>query len=91
MADRKHRCGGVLAAQNVQVVLEKDGMSFGYVVPGLVCDRCTEQLIDRKIALELQASQTPTVAWHAEAVATTQLNATVFEPVRASSVVPAAA
>lgn len=41
--------------QDVQLVLEKDGMSLGYTVPGAVCDKCGEQLIDRDTVRRLEA------------------------------------
>ena len=59
--------------------------TLGYTVPGFVCDRDGEQLIDHKTALEIQASQTPTLAWHQREIGTTQLDATVFDPLRAST------
>jgi hypothetical protein len=74
---RQHRCGGTLAPRDVQVLDEREGMLLGYIVPGLVCDKCHEELIDRDTALKMQGSQTPTVSMPREA-ATTQLDARTF-------------
>lgn len=72
--DRKHRCGGALVARDVQVVFDESAsISIGYIVRGLICNKCHEQLIDRETALQLQASQTPTIAWQPRPVASTWL------------------
>jgi len=85
-ADRKHRCGGALVARNVQVVFDEGAsISIGYIVHGLICNNCHEQLIDRETALQLQASQTPTIAWQPKPVASTWLDAMKFDPLTASS------
>src|SRR5438445_10475515 len=64
---RKHRCGGTLHPREVQVVLDDGkGMTFAYVVPGLVCDKCGEELVERDTALEIERkAQIPTVVWRA--------------------------
>jgi hypothetical protein len=85
--ERKHRCGGVLMAREVQVVIDDStGMSLSFRVDGFVCDKCHEQLIDRETALHLQPSQTPTVIWHAgSVVASTWLNSMRFDPLTAGT------
>ena len=80
---KQHRCGGALVARDVQLVLENDGMSLAYRVHGFVCNKCHEQLIDRETALQLQASQTPTIAWR-DGAASTQLDAR-FNPLTAGT------
>lgn len=61
----RHRCGGTLVAGEVQVVFDESaGISLAYRVNGFICDQCHEQLIDRETAVQLQASQTPTMAWN---------------------------
>lgn len=73
---QRHRCGGSLSAREVQVVIaESAGFSFAFRVPGLVCDKCGEQLIERDTAMKLQASQTPTVVWDTGSLTTTRLDA----------------
>jgi YgiT-type zinc finger domain-containing protein len=85
-AVRRHRCGGALVAREVQVVLnEGDDISLSYRVHGFICDKCHEQLIDRETALQLQASQTPTIAWNARRVASTELKAMKFDPLTAGT------
>ncbi len=74
---RQHRCGGTLAPRDVQILDEREGMVLGYIVPGLVCDKCHEELIDRDTALKLQGSQTPTVSWPKE-TASSRLDAGTF-------------
>ncbi len=69
---RTHRCGGHLVSRDVTIVVESDGISLGYVIPGVVCERCGDELIDRDTAVRLQASQTPIVSWHK--AATTRLD-----------------
>lgn len=71
---RQHRCGGTLVPRDVQILDEREGMLLGYIVPGLVCDKCREELIDRDTALKMQGSQTPTVSWPRQ-TATTRLDA----------------
>jgi len=77
--ERRHRCGGALVPRDVPVRDEKDGMSLTYVVPGLVCEKCHEELIERETATKIQGSQTPTVAWRTNDVATTSLDARLFD------------
>lgn len=90
--DRKHRCGGSLVPRDVAILDEKDGLSLGYVVPGLVCEKCHDELIERETALKLQGSQTPTIYWKPPASGTTQLTQSVFAllPAQASTAVVAA-
>lgn len=49
---RKHRCGGTLSPRPVLVIID-DRTTNAAVVPGLVCDKCGEELIDYKTALDL--------------------------------------
>lgn len=58
---RKHRCGGTLQPHQVVVRSEEDGLTFQYRVPGLVCDLCHEELIDRDTASKIERSLTPTI------------------------------
>jgi hypothetical protein len=69
-----------------------DGISILYLVDGWTCDRCHEELIERRTALEVQASQTPTVAWHPnpERISTTSLDEIKFEPITAGTRSPEA-
>ena len=64
-AERRHRCGGTLWPREVDVRDERDGMLLVYRVPGLACDVCQEQLIDRDTILAFEKSQTPMVIWGA--------------------------
>ena len=59
MTEKGHRCGGRLQPREVQVRDE----GFVYRVPGLVCDACGQELIDRETALAVEKSNTPTVIW----------------------------
>ena len=89
---RKHRCGGDLGAREVQLVIDESaGISLGYRVHGFVCNKCHEQLIDRQTAVQLQASQTPTVAWSAGSTASTRLDEVRFDPLTAGTLQEAAA
>jgi len=71
---RRHRCGGTLAPRNVQIRDERDGVLFGFTVPGLVCDKCHAELVDRETATQIQGSQIPTVSLPRE-TASTRLDA----------------
>jgi hypothetical protein len=86
-AEKKHRCGGTLVAHEVQIVLDENAaISFGYIVHGFICNKCGERLIDRETAFELQASQTPTIAWHSgKGVSSTRLDAIRFDPLTAAT------
>lgn len=59
--ERKHRCGGTLRPGRVSFQDQRDGMLMTYNVPGLVCERCGEELVDRQTALALE--QTPATIW----------------------------
>ncbi len=84
--DRKHRCGGALVARDVQVVFDESAsISMGYRVHGFICNKCHEQLIERETALQLQASQTPTIAWCPRRVNSTRLDAMKFDPLTAGT------
>jgi len=85
--DRKHRCGGILREQEVFIRDEVDRIVMVYRVPGLVCDRCGDELIDRDTMVALEKSQTPTVIW--DKPATSQLEIPIF-PESASTVAAAA-
>lgn len=61
--ERKHRCGGSLWSREVRVQYERDSMLLVYRVPGLVCDSCQEELIERDTVLAFEKSQTPTLVW----------------------------
>lgn len=61
---KKHRCGGTLHPSALLIRDEADGVLTAYVVPGLVCDRCHEELIEEAGMIEIEKkSQTPTVVW----------------------------
>lgn len=60
----KHRCGGTLSPRPLAIRSEEQGLIFQTLVPGLVCDRCHEELIDRQVAREIERNQTPTI-WFA--------------------------
>lgn len=85
---KRHRCGGVLEARDLQLSIEESsGISMLYFVEGAVCGKCHEELIDRETALQLQASQTPTVAWNPAQgyTSSTQLDAIRFDPLTAAT------
>lgn len=85
--ERKHRCGGALSPRQVQVQYESEGMLVMYVVPGLVCSSCQEELVERDTVLTFEKSQVPTVAWLPPA--TSYLNGPVFEQPTASTALAA--
>ena len=84
-AERKHRCGGTLRPREVQVQDERDGMLLVYRVPGLVCDACQEELIERDTMLAFEKSQTPTVVWEA-GPATSYVSEPIFNQTPAGTV-----
>ena len=89
--EKRHRCGGALVAGEVRLLLEPTaGISILYLVDGWTCDRCREELIDRRTAL--QGSQTPTVAWHSEpeGIISTWLDEIKFETITAGTRLPEA-
>lgn len=57
--ERKHRCGGILRPEEVWVRLEGDRFIFAFLVPGLTCEKCREELVDRDTAVAIQRSRTP--------------------------------
>jgi hypothetical protein len=57
--EQRHRCGGTLWPRQVQILDERAGIVFMHVVPGLVCDGCHEELIEREALLVLEKSGTP--------------------------------
>lgn len=61
MSERKHRCGGLLHPAPVEVRHEVDGLLMIQAVPGLVCDKCHESLLEHHTALELQRGGTPSI------------------------------
>ena len=63
-AHLQHRCGGMLHPQPVAIRNEDGGLVFQFLVPGSVCDRCHEELIDRNVARGIERNQTP-VIWYA--------------------------
>lgn len=63
--ERKHRCGGMLQPREVQVRDDRGGMLLVFRVPGLVCNTCQEELIERETMLAFEKSQTPTIVWAA--------------------------
>jgi hypothetical protein len=71
-AQRTHRCGGTLRQRSVQVRREIQATGavgvLVYIVPGLVCDNCQEELVEPQAVLEFEKSQTPTVVWAEPAV-----------------------
>lgn len=67
-AERKHRCGGTLWPRDVQVQDERGGMVLVHVVPGLVCDRCQEELVERETVLIYEKSQTPAAMWFSSSI-----------------------
>lgn len=85
--ERQHRCGGTLVPRDVRVLDEREGMVLGYIVAGLVCDKCHEELIDRDTALTMRGSQIPTVSWPRE-TATTRLDAVTFRLLPAPASTP---
>lgn len=58
---QSHRCGGTLYSCQVDVRSEEDGLTFQYRLPGLVCDVCNEELIDRDTAAQIEKSLTPMI------------------------------
>lgn len=85
--ERKHRCGGMLQSRDVQVQNEMGSIVLVYRVPGLVCDACREELIDRETLLTLEKSQIPTVVWNTPA--TSHLSTRVFDEKPASTAIAA--
>lgn len=85
MTERKHRCGGVLRSEMVQLHDERGGIVVVYSVPGLVCGSCGTELIERDRAVEIfKQAQTPMVMWSAPG-ANASTNAAwnfVQEPIR---------
>lgn len=75
---RTHKCGGILVPRQVTVLIEKNDISLSYVVPGLVCEKCHDELIERDTALKIQSSQMPTVFWHGSKISTSRLDAIIF-------------
>ena len=68
---RKHRCGGTLYPSPVNVRSVEGGLTFQYRVPGLVCEACHEELIDRDTASNINKSLTPMpLIWFAEEIGT---------------------
>ena len=60
---RTHRCGGTLHPRQVEIRIEEDGLTFQYphAVPGFVCDRCREELVDRAAAASIDKNMTPMI------------------------------
>lgn len=56
---------GVLHERLLAVCNETRGLVFQSLVPGLVCDRCHEELIDRHVAREIERNQTPAIWFEA--------------------------
>jgi YgiT-type zinc finger domain-containing protein len=46
MARRRHGCGGALVPQDVLLEYGLGGMIFHVEVPGFVCNRCGQRLIE---------------------------------------------
>ena len=51
-SQRKHRCGGTLSPHQVVVPTDERSSAVA-LVPGFLCDRCREELIDRETSREL--------------------------------------
>ena len=62
MSQRKHRCGGSLGPANVEIRTEMEGFLIIHAVPGLICDRCHEELLEHHTARELQTLN-PSSIW----------------------------
>lgn len=71
--ERRHRCGGTLHEREVRFQVESERMLLAYLVPGLVCDRCGEELIERDTAQYFQRSQIPAIRQVGGAVTTTSV------------------
>ena len=50
MANGLHRCGGVLEAAPVGLSMRRDIFEYELALPGYVCTRCHERLLDRDVA-----------------------------------------
>lgn len=75
MNERKHRCGGALVESSV-ILLNEDGSAFlNRMVPGYLCTKCGDKLIDYQTAAAIQKRQTTANAWTATHSATTKLDA----------------
>jgi YgiT-type zinc finger domain-containing protein len=61
--EQKHRCGGTLQPREVQVQDEVGEMLMVFRVPGLVCENCGEELIDREVMVALEKGRVPTILW----------------------------
>ena len=81
---RKHRCGGTLQPQEVEVRSEEDGLSFHYRVPGLICDKCHEELVERDAVTKIQRNLTPTI-WFTQVLGTYPTRAIKLDNVLSST------
>jgi YgiT-type zinc finger domain-containing protein len=88
-APRKHRCGGTLLANRVQVRSTEDGLTFEYYVPGFVCNRCGEELIDRNVAATIET--TLPLTWFESDIASSRTRSIVLRNVPSSTPSVAAA
>ena len=89
MSERKHRCGGSLHPASVEIRHDRDGLLMIQAVPGLVCDKCHEELLEHHTVLELQGINMPAI-WFASArpiPATSAIEISL--PLPSSSYVPA--
>jgi YgiT-type zinc finger domain-containing protein len=71
MADKKHRCGGTFQPGDVTVRDERSPFLLTHVVPGFVCNKCGEELIDRDAMAAIQALRTPAISFSARGVSVT--------------------
>ena len=63
--EKKHRCGGTLYPREIEVCEEGEGLVLRWMVPSLVCDKCSEQLLERETVIAIQRSRTPAATWRA--------------------------
>jgi YgiT-type zinc finger domain-containing protein len=65
--ERRHRCGGILVPQEVEIRTEGAGLVFVYHVPGSACQNCGEQLFSRNTAIEIETTRIPDAIGFSEA------------------------
>jgi YgiT-type zinc finger domain-containing protein len=58
-AEKKHRCGGILWPSDVQIRIEQDKILVVHHVPGLVCERCKEELLSGAVVELLESHRNP--------------------------------
>ncbi|MBI1847113.1 MAG: YgiT-type zinc finger protein [Candidatus Rokubacteria bacterium] len=61
---QEHRCGGTLRPGRATIRVELDnGFEAIYNVPGFICDKCHDELINHDTAMAIQKDQLPGITW----------------------------